>query len=508
MRRSLGWSLACLVIFPGMAMNNQAAGPIEIRVDWKGPQSAELVTINRTTVTLQAVENPFLRRGSAIHDNAWKSLRELGASDVRLALWYPYPRMSVAELSPPLATKTYWDFSYIDPFVEDFFVAQEGRPVVLNVATTPQWMFADETAPSVFGDPDTAVWNYEQGATLRDPTLREVSHYYERVARWYIKGGFRDELGAWHSSGHHYKPAFWEVFNEPEYEHNFSPAQYTSLYDAITSRLHRVDRHLKFTGASLAIPDRSEEFFTYFLDRSHHAPHVQLDAISYHFYALEKKDESLGEKTASFFAQADHFLETVKKIEAIRNRLSPTTETQINETGCIAATDQFDGPEKMSGTGIVPSYWNLCGAMFSYVAGKLAEMGIEVVGASQLVGHPSQFPSVSLLDWTTGLPNPRYDSLKLLRDNLAPGDRFANSTVDDPRLYVLPLVTRSGQRKMILVNKTTDDLEVNVTGDTGQKEAHVDATSAGLQTAGTLTSNHIVLHAFAVMCVTLMPEAR
>lgn len=508
MRRLLGWNLTCLVIVTGMVLSAHAAGPIEIRADWKGPRPAGLVTINRTTITLQVVENPFLRRGSAIHDNAWKLLRELGASDVRLALWYPYPRMSVAELSPPSANKTYWDFSYMDPVVEDFFSAQEGRPSVLNVATIPQWMFADATMPSIPGDPDTAVWNYEQGAAPRDPTLREISQYYERVARWYIKGGFRDELGARHSSGHYYKLAYWEVFNEPEYEHNFSPAQYNALYDAITSRLHRVDRHLKFTGASLAVPDHSEEFFNYFLDHSRHAPHVQLDAISYHFYALEKKDESLGEKTASFFAQADHFLETVKKIEGIRNRLSPGTKTQINETGCIAATDQFEGPEKMSGTGIVPSYWNLCGAMFSYVAGRLAEMGIEVVGASQLVGHPSQFPSVSLLDWTTGLPNARYDSLKLLMDNLAPGDRFANSSVDDPRLYVLPLIARNGQRKIILVNKTSDDLEVNVAADMAQNEVHVDATAAGLQKNGSFISNHIILHAFAVMCVTLPPEAR
>ncbi len=254
--------------------------------------------------------------------------------------------------------------------------------------------------------------------------------------------------------------------------------------------------------------DHSEEFFNYFLDHSHHAPHARLDAISYHFYALEKKDESLGEKAASFSAQADHFLETVKKIESTRKRLSPATETQINETGCIAATDQFEGPEKMSGTGIVPSYWSLCGAMFSYVAGKLGEMGIEVVGASQLVGHPSQFPSVSLVDWTTGRPNARYDSLKLLIDNLAPGDRFANSSVDDPRLYVLPIIARNGQRKIMLVNKTSDDVEVNIANETAQKEVHADATAPGLQTNSNLISSHITLHAFAVMCVTLPPEAR
>jgi Glycosyl hydrolases family 39 len=323
-----------------------------------------------------------------------------------------------------------------------------------------------------------------------------------------MKGGFRDELRERHSSRHHYKPAFWEVFNEPEYEHSFSPAQYTNIYDAITSRLHRVDRRLKFTGASLAIPDRSEEFFDYFLDHSHHAPHARLDAISYHFYALEKKDETLEEETTSFFAQADHFLETVKKIEGIRKRLSPDTETQINETGCIAMTDQGDGPEKMSGSGIDPPYWDLCGAMFSYLAGRLAETGIEVVGASQLVGHPSQFPSVSLLDWITGLPNARYDSLNLLIDNLSPGDRFANSHNDAPELYVLPIIARNGQRKVLMVNKTSHDLEVDLAGDVVLQEVCVDVTSAGVQTKRNVTSNSIALRGFAVMIVSLAPQPR
>lgn len=129
MRRLLGWILSRLIIVACTALYANAAQPIEIRVDWKGPRPADVLTINRTTVTLQVVENPFLRRSSAIHDDAWKSLRELGASDVRLALWYPYPRMSVAELSPPSANKTYWDFSSIDPVVEDFSPRRrEGRP--------------------------------------------------------------------------------------------------------------------------------------------------------------------------------------------------------------------------------------------------------------------------------------------------------------------------------------------------------------------------------------------
>jgi len=499
MRRSAACSLCCFVIVSVIATRAQELNPVEVKINWKSSS-----VVNRTTLTLQAVQNPFLRRGSATHDKAWQSMRELGASYARLALWYPYPRMSVAELSPPGASKTSWDLSAIDPLVEDFFSAVNGRPAVMCFSTIPQWMFAGTSNPPLVPpDPDTAVWNYEQGTALRDSSLREISDYYERVARWYMRGGLQDELGVWHSSGHHYKPAYWEVFNEPEYEHNFNATEYTRIYDAITTRLHHVNGHLKFTGASLAVPDQGEEFFEYFLDHSHHAPNAHLDAISYHFYALEKQPEAIETEAPKFFAQADHFLETVNKIEAIRRRLSPATETQINETGCIAAGDQGEGPEKMSGNGISPSYWNLCAATFAYVAGNLAKAGIEVVGASQLMGHPGQYPSVSLLDWTMGLPNARYYALKLLIDNLKLGDRLADGGLNTADLYALPILTRDRRRKVLFVNKTPHDVYVQFAGDTVQEQQYVDMTAPGIQDRENVASNRFVLHAFAVMFVRL-----
>lgn len=36
------------------------------------------------------------------------------------------------------------------------------------------------------------------------------------------------------------------------------------------------------------------------------------------------------------------------------------------------------------------------------------------MGMSQLMGYPGQFPSVSLVDWTTGKPNARIHILNLL----------------------------------------------------------------------------------------------
>jgi len=56
-------------------------------------------------------------------------------------------------------------------------------------------------------------------------------------------------------------------------------------------------------------------------------------------------------------------------------------------------------------------YWNAAGAMFAYSFITLGAKGIDVLGQSQLVGNPAmpqlglspQYPSVALLNWTTGI---------------------------------------------------------------------------------------------------------
>jgi len=73
------------------------------------------------------------------------------------------------------------------------------------------------------------------------------------------------------------------------------------------------------------------------------------------------------------FEEAEGFLTGVRFIEQIRGRLSPSTGTMVNEVGMIA--DHLLGP------------------------------------------NPTQFPSVTMIDWTTGRPNARYWTLKLLLVN-------------------------------------------------------------------------------------------
>jgi hypothetical protein len=477
-----------------------AQSPV-LRVDWNS-----LGAPTKTTITLQVVENPPLMRDSRIHDAAWRALAALKTDKTRLALWYPYPRLAVAELAPPAKGATSWDFSAIDPIVEDFFAATSGRSSVFTMSTIPRWMFAKADPGPVPASPAEAMWNYEDGADLRDTTGNEVAEYYARVAGWYMRGGFVDEFGVRHTSPHHFKMAYWEVLNEPEYEHALSIEAYTRLYDKITAVVHAVSPETKFVGMSLAEPTRHPEAFEYFLNPTHHAAGTKLDAISYHFYADAEPGESDDTQQYTFFARADGFLDSVRYIESIRKRLSPQTETHINEAGCIAADDLAQGAEH---TGQLPSaqYWNLCGAVFAYLYAGLAEQGIDLLGASQLMGYPSQFPSVSLLDWNSGAPNARYRVLELLHKNVGPGDRPAKTTLKSKDVFAAAYLSHLGSKKILLINKRARPATIFLDKQTNAFVEYVDLKSAStVPVRSPFAGDRISLGAFSVCVVTLSTD--
>ena len=472
---ALAGSFAASAQAPGASGNPDRA---TVKVDW-----TKVDRVSKTTPTLQVVVNPPLRRGSPVHDGAFKALRDLGCDFVRYVPWLPYPRLGVAELEPPTATKTSWDFSQIDPMTTDFLDATTGHSVVLNFSTIPAWMFKTDKPVTYPSDPDQAVWNYTQGSELRDPSGREVGEYYARLVSWYTKGGFTDELGKRHDSPHHYQIPYWEVLNEPDLEHRPTPEQYTTEYDAVVGAIRQVDPAMKFVGVSVAYPAKSAEFFEYFLDPTHHRAGTPLDAISYHFYAVPTLDQTPEVQQFTFFEQADKFLDIVRYIERIRMRLSPDTKTMINEIGSISADDLRQGEPGYKFTPIPQAYWNLSGALYAYLFSELSRIGIDVAGESQLVGFPTQFPSVSMVDWNDGRPNARYWVLKLLHDNFGPGDSLTGTEVELPGnqgyVHAQGFVTRGGQHKLLLVNKRNRSFEIVLPGAPSRVDVVDQATAFG-----------------------------
>lgn len=423
-------------------------------------------TKNRTVPTLQAVVNPMLRRGSPLHDASFEALRRIGADYVRYAFWLPYPKLAVAELRPPDATQTYWDFQYMDPLVEDFLQASEGHSSVMSFSTIPQWMFVTPQPIAYPDDPNQVIWNYSQGTQL--PDVKALGDYYARLASWYTQGGFTDELGKVHSSGHHYDIGYWEVFNEIDGEHDTTPQQYVERYDAVTQAVLKVAPSIKFVALALSGPSDAAKAFAYFLDAKNHKPGVPLDYISFHVYATPSGDQTLEDWQYTFFDRASEFVSVTRYILQLRDMLSPSTKVMVNEAGSILTGDMSQGEPGHVEKSIPPAYWNLSGALYGYLYIELAKLGVDTVGESQLVGYPSQFPSVAMLDWTNGKPNARFTVLELIKNNFGPGDDLPTTDVQSNGSFAeadaieAQAFTRNGHRKLMVINQRNREVAIKL----------------------------------------------
>jgi hypothetical protein len=455
MRRGMLVWLVALAI-GGMAGAQQEKGPYSLTVDW-----GKTVIVSKSTPTLQVVVNPMLLRGAPIHDGSFQALKDLGADYVRYVPWEPYPKLAVAELEPPTKEKTSWDFSKIDPVTLDFLNATAGHSTVMNFSTIPAWMFKIDKPVQYPSDPLQVFWNYTQGTELRDPSGKEMGDYFGRLVSWYTQGGFKDENGKLHSSGYHYKFPIWEVLNEVDFEHKTTPEDYTKRYDAMVEAIHSVSPDTKFMGLALADPSADPKYFEYFLTPANHKPGIPLDYISYHFYASPAPDQDITTWQYTFFDQADRFLATTRYIESIRKRLSPATKTDTDELGVILPTDEAEIRASKANPDRIPkSYWNAAGSLYAYLYICLAKQGIDVIGESQLVGYPSQFPSVSMMDWTNGKPNARYWVLKLIKENFGPGDKLVETSMDPSKdVQAQGFATKAGQ-KLLLLNKRNRSVDI------------------------------------------------
>ncbi len=438
-----------------------------------------------------------------MHDGSIAALKAIHADFVRFVPWLPYPRLAVAELEPPTSAGTSWDFSLIDPMVKDFVEATGDAPTVMNFSTIPAWLFKTDKPVTYPADPNGLGWEYTQGTELRDPTGRELGEYYARLVSWYTNGGFTDENGKTHTSGLHYHFPIWEVLNEVEFEHLMTPRQYTERYDAIVQAIRAVSPRTQFMGLALEAPSENGAWLEHFLNPANHRPGTPLDYISYHFYATPAPNESPATWQFTFFDQADRFLVTVRYIELIRKRLSPSTKTDTNEIGSILPGDpgSLTGPPPE----IPDAYWNVSGAMFAYLYANLASQGIDVIGESQLIGYPSQFPTVTMIDWKNARPNARYWVLRLLVDHFHPGDRLVKTTIDGSNdVFAQGFITDAG-RILLLVNKRNRPIDLTLPASAaGGDLLTVDTTTGENPPRATHLANRtLTLAPFAVATVSL-----
>ena len=123
--------------------------------------------------------------------------------------------------------------------------------------------------------------------------------------------------------------------------------------------------------------------------------------------------------------------------------------------------------------------------------------GIDFAGMSQLVGYPTQYPSVSMVDWNTGALNARAVTLKLLIENFGNGDQLVETVISGQGIWGAAFVNKGGEKKLLLINKTYDIVRVQL-DQLPKSTTFIDIkTSAELKTEKLITKT-IPLNGFAV----------
>lgn len=478
---------------------------------------SDVTAVSNTIPTTQILAHAYTLRSSPIHDQLFKALGDLHTDDTRLQFWYSVSRQAVLEVKEPTATETYWDFQYADPLVADYYAHTAGKHH-MNITTIPRWMF--NVAPKdVPEDPHASFYPYTddtRGDLLKDPSGKQIADYQARIFQWYTKGGFTDEAGKFHKSGHHYKIEYWDVLNEPDFENKITVEQYTRIYDAVTEAIHKLDPNVDFFGPEVSgseIP-----WAHYFLDPKNHKPgSLPVTWFTFHNYVNAPNDPSTWHakyftdpaKSETDGVSARVMVERIREVMKIRDELSPKTKVTVDELGTfndVKTTEEAcraDEPYQAYN----PLYWNAIGANWAYLFIASERVTMPMFSMSQMIGYPTQCPSISMFDKDTAKPNSHYWVLSLINSNFGPGDKLTATTSSTPDVEAQAAITKGG-RKVLLVNTTEHPVQVDVAGSFSGDEAKALHSEVVDQQSGeeaprrdALTGSQVTLAPFAVAVV-------
>ena len=463
------------------------------------------VTETRCAITLEVDIEPAMFLDPAIAARLWQALSDLGADYPRFSPWGVYPRIGTAELAPPdcAMNRTFWNFTILDEAVARFAQATAGHDTSWLFSTIPHWMFKDGTPQTISPDVWRPQFGYtncpESGSELVDSTCQDVADYLGRIYSWYALGGFVDELGVEHHSGHSYNMTYWAVLNEPNNEHCWggkNSSRYFTCFAAISKKLKALNPRIQ-----LAAPEMGaiETFFDDFLAFSKQIGKPP-DTLTIHPMwetTCKKWDNS---SYADILGGLDTNVNQSRDIAAKARAMFPGQRLAASESGVILNEQPCGGWTNKSskcnpngfgscpphpsplwlGAPIPKTFGNVATSADVQLWGRLAELDFEFVTIDQFFGgeYPNNFPSVTMMD-PRGIPNAKYYALHMLIKN-ASATR-AHKTVhkavyDASSVYVLPLTTPSGQRLVVASRlPTAQNIDVCIAFPAGGTGLTIDA---------------------------------
>ena len=361
------------------------------------------------------------------------------------------------------ATIAYWNMTLPDQFMQDYWDGVDGdnSNALPNFSTQPTWLYSSDYSWNA--DP-SQPWDYSRGS-FTDCDNKLLEGYYARLYGYFATGSMVDEGGVTHTRpGGALNIRQIEVFNEVDYEHGYDVAGYTAAFDAVVRgvRSFDVDHKIRFVGMNLPNIDPADkvaEWAAYFLNASNHDPACvdALNSIGYHAYPTNGPYTPDPTSFRLMFDYVDAFIEGVNRIDAVIKAVSPSTVTYLDETG--TDMDGVLGPGAPPGNS--PRYWVAAAGYWCYMFVKAVNSSTTVrqVGASQLMDAPGQEPSVTLLDWSTGLGTARFWVVKLIGESIIADDVLTAADVsvtggDADALFAVGFMTPDQSvKQVLLINK-------------------------------------------------------
>ena len=524
--------LAVLLLLAAPLLANAAT----VTVDWNSCPT----TRNTAASVLVAADPEWLASGkmSAAAAKGVRGLAEAGADAIRLLNFNIFPGISCAQLEGPDA----WNFTAMDAVMKMFMDAVGDASVIIDIETSPAWMWADANATNtqtcadahsftlpVTGAPGADPTqlrcpHYGGPHVPKDPTWGQIAAYFKRVADHYTRGGFTDERGQWHAGAAHgpYTFAYWEVLNEVNHarEHAFTPQGIVDFYDA-QLKAFAADGGpppaAKFNGPSWGGMNSVEDVDTLmapFLNASnHHPPSTPVDAVSFHIYGSCDDPSPAGMERVFTSTHQRVTNGALRRMGEVKRALRPNVELHLTESGICCNKPKTCGANNYTcwyDTQFTPTYWVASASQWLFQFLTYAEaVELASIAQSQILGYPYTFdglsgewPSGTMVDWKTQELNAKYYvEIMLLKNVGRPFSYCKTTSSGNGGVYAQALTSPKG-RVVVLINTKHTPTTVGLPGATGKRALAIDVASGnGPARAATLASDTVALRAFATVLV-------
>ncbi len=275
------------------------------------------------TQTLTGAKTAFMSTSFQLADWSYSWLNDHPTTIPPLAqLQEQHIRIQLIDGAVPQLDAANWDFTKADATIQPLLVYGDKSPE-LQIGTMPAFL-ADSSGHYV------------------EANLPQFAEYCANLVRYYNKGGF--DIGGKHFQSPSSQPIkWWGIFNEPNWN-SVSPAQYTTMYNAVAAAMLAVDPTIKLVGLEVGdVTGMAQSYLPPLLSGVTQPMH----ALASHYYSTCNQKDS----DAQLFAQVQMFHDQISYIRSTMDANAATAGTPIwiTENNVNADYDKGGGVSACNG---------------------------------------------------------------------------------------------------------------------------------------------------------------